>query len=122
MSEEPRIVLYFNPEYRLPLLGPHYLGVYTLDGVETKVVVEFGNGPRFSILDLTEPREYRTGSGINHSGRLLIGDYRVRRDEIHYTLTPPFQTRLRMSEIIFRRIEDYEPIDPYYWFPEFFPR
>jgi len=52
MSDEPRIVLYFKQEYRVPdrLI---YVGFYTIDEVETKVFAHFGRGRTFIIHDLT---------------------------------------------------------------------
>jgi len=119
MSEEPKIVLYLKPEYRIPIGPPSYLGFYILDGVETKVIAHFGNGLRFRLYDHTGLRE---DGGISGSG-LIIGDYRVVRNEIHYTLTPYFQEQIGVKIIIFHNVEDnYDPIDPYDWFPHFFPR
>ena len=119
VSEEPRIVLFFKPEYRIPVGPLSYLGFYTVEGVETKIFANFGNGLRFEIFNLTGLSEE---GGIVGSGRLLVGNYRVAGSEIRYTLTPYFQERLGISTIVFRLMEDYDPIDPYYWFPHFFPR
>jgi len=118
MSYEPRIVLYFKSEYRVPdrLI---YVGFYTIDEVETKVFAHFGRGQRFTVNDSAGMTE---GGGILGSGRLLSGSYRVVRNEIHYTLTPHYQEQLGIETIIFQRLETYNPIDPYYWFPQFFPR
>ena len=123
VSEEPRIVLYFKPEYRLPVATPNYLGIYTLNDVDTKVFARFGNGLQFAIYDLSEPRDVaKTGDGIWHSGRLIAGTYRLVRDEIHYIMSPYLQEQLGVDVIVFRQVEDYEPINSYYWFPNFFPR
>ena len=124
MSEEPRIVLYLKPEYRLPIAGPNYLGTYTIDGVDRKVFVSFGPGLSFALYDLTEPRAGGRMGGVSHSGSPFGGTYRVVRDEIHVTITLALQERLGLETrtIIFRRVEDHDPIDPYYWFPYFFPR
>ena len=123
VSEDPRIVLFLKPEYQIPVGPLSFLGLYTIDGVETKVFAAFGNGLRFAIYDLTEPRGTgRTGGGINHSGLMLSGTYRVVGNEIHYTLHQEHIERLGINRIIFHRVEDYEPIDPYYWLPDFFPR
>jgi len=118
VSENPKIVLYLVPEYRIPLPSINYLALYVNDGVETKALAEFGNGLMFFIYDLTDSREmWKLGSGISHSGRLLGGTYQVAGGEIR--LHHPDQ--LGNNSIIFRRVESYESIDPYYGLPEFFP-
>jgi len=118
MSEEPQIMLFFKPQYRIPVHTQRFLGLYIIDGVELKVFVGMSHGPRFTI----HPKEALTEGGGLGDPILLIGDYRVRRGEIHYTLTPHFQELLGIDTIIFRRVEYYDPIDPYYWSPHFFPR
>jgi len=119
VSDEPRIVLYLMPEYRIPDGILEYLGLYTLNGVETKVLVPFGNGLQFEIYDYT--RRSNTG-GLVAQQILLAGTYRVVRDEIHWSLFPTSQERAGVDTIVFRRVENYDPIDPYYWSPYFFPR
>ena len=121
MSEEPRIVLYFKPEYSINVGPPTYFGIYTIDGVERKVFVRFGAGLQFSIFDLTEPRGSDIASGVSHSGILLGGSYRVIGEEIRYRLFQESVEILGLNEIIFRRIEEYDPIDPE-WVANFVPR
>jgi len=118
VSEEPRIVLFLKQEYRIPVASPSYPALYELDGVELKVFVSISTGPQFGIYHLGSLSEGGGPSGP----ALLIGPYRVVANEIRYTLNPPFQERLGISTIVFRLMEDYDPIDPYYWFPHFFPR
>ena len=127
MSDEPRIILYITPEYRVPVGPIIYLGLYTQDDIEVMLAVHFGAGRRFSLLDLTETGQgggVGGGSieGIRHSGMFLSGAYRVVGEEIRYTPWPHFQEKFGVSTISFRRVEDYDPIDPYYWLPELFPR
>jgi len=58
MSEEPKIILFFDPEDQIQGVGtPSFFGVYILDGVETKIFTQFGPGLTFRIFDLTEPRK-----------------------------------------------------------------
>jgi len=110
MSEDPHIILYFKPEYRLPFPHISYIGFYTVDGVETRVFAHFGNGMRFTIYGLDGITE---GGGIRGLG-IIGGRYRIRGGEMHLS---------HMDEtIIFRPLETYTPIDPYDWFPHFFPR
>ena len=120
-SEDPHIVLYLRPEYRIPIDMPGFIGLYTIDGVETKVFARFGNGSRFTIRGVEE---------LSQGGRIrnlpiITGRYRVHRVpevEIHYNLSPVDAERLGMTTITFRRVRNHDPIDPYYWFPRFFPR
>ena len=118
ISENPRITLFFKSEYRIPTGTPTFIGLYAADGIETRVVVPFGNGLRFEIHDYTMLRE--TGAVMRGSA-LLTGTYRVTGNEIHWS-SANFLDRIGVSTVIFRRVEDYEPIDPYYWSPYFFPR
>jgi len=120
VSEEPRIVLFLMPEYRLPVGMPEFIALYTIEDVETKVFVLFGNGLEFEILDYTG----RCGEigALVRGAVLLSGTYRVVRNEIHWSLLPTFRERLGVSTVIFRQIENYNPIDPYDWSPQFFPR
>jgi len=118
VSDEPRIMFYFKPQYRILDGWPTYIGLYTLDSVETKVFAYFGNGLRFAIYNLSSLREDGGLSGL----ALFGGSYQVIRDEIHLRLPQPFVEQFGTQTIIFRRVEEYDPIDPYYWFPHFFPR
>lgn len=114
MSEEPRIVLYFKPDYQLEGMGDSmFFGVSEIDGVERKVIVQFGHRLTLQLLDITEPREGGvTGHGIRFSGAVLVGTYRVNGDELTYTLNETFRGRTGIDNITFQRIEDYEPLDP----------
>jgi hypothetical protein len=86
------------------------------------VFTDFGNCPKFNLVDLTEPRDRGSINNIDHSGTLLGGTYRVIKGEIIYRLYPEFQEQLGIKEIVFRSVEDYDPIDPHDWLPEFFPK
>ena len=112
LSEEPRIMLYIKPEYRISVGTPSYFGFYTVNDVETKIFAQFGAGFRFAIYDLTKPREIGVASGVSHLGTLLVGTYRVAGEEIRYTLTSHFQEQLGVNTITFHRVEDYYLIDP----------
>jgi len=119
VSEDSKIILYIKPEYSVLSAPPTFIGVYTLNDINTKVLVQFGTGRHFELFNLTEPRHIRgrggggEGVGINHSGLLLAGTYRLLRDEIHYNVSSD-------NIVIFRRIEDYEPICPE-WIANFEP-
>ena len=118
MSEEPRIILFFKPEYYLPSIGAAYIGLYTIDDVETKVFITLGNGLRIRLF----PTSALSERGIMGDYSLLSCNYRIVNNEIHCRLVPGSQERLGIETIIFTRLETYDPVDPYYWFPHFFPR
>jgi len=115
---DPQIMLFLKPQYRMTEDWPTYIGLYMLDGEEIKVFVRFGHGLSFRLSHQDSLQE---GGGFSSSS-LLVGSYRVVRNQIHYTLTPHFQEQVGIQTIIFHRVEDYDPIDPYNWSPYFFPR
>ena len=119
VSEEPRMVLFLKPQYRISENWPRYIGLYTQDNIETKMFARFGPGTIIEIFNLTGLRE---DGGIRGDERLFAGSYQVVRDEIHYSLFQSSAERLGVQTIVFHRVEEYDPIDPYYWFPHFFPR
>ena len=119
VSDEPRMVLFLKPQYQIFEDLPWYIGLYAQDGVDTKMFAAFGPGTIIEFFDLTGLRE---DGGIRGSGLLLAGGYRMVRGEFHFRLNPAFQERLGIQTIVLQRVEYYDPIDPYYWFPHFFPR
>ena len=122
MSEEPRIILHFKPEYQLSGRRMRYVGFYTQDGVDIQVLTRFGNGPRFEVYCLAEGLSER--GGFRGEGLLLSGsNYRIVNDEIRFTASDASVERLGLTSrnIIFRRIEDYAPINPDDWYPHTFP-
>ena len=119
VSDEPIMVLFLKPQYRILEDWPWYIGLYTQDNIETKIFAHFGPGTMIAVFDHTWLSE--TG-GILGSGRLLAGGYRMVRGEFHFSLNPVFQEQLGIQTIVLHRVEEYDPIDPYYWFPHFFPR
>jgi hypothetical protein len=122
VSEEPRIVLYVQPEYLVPTFNLTFIGRYEIDGYDRKIFLSFHRVSRMVLYEGLRFLEGGAGSGLNFFGTILVGDFRVIGDEMHYTLTPYFQEQMRVRTIIFRRIDDYDPIDPYDWFYRVFPQ
>ena len=125
MSEEPSIMLYLTPEYQFPVREGFYPGLFMKDGIGPKVLVTFPVGRSMNIYDIGGGGGVPNtgggfGSGIYFYGLLLAGSFRILGEEMHYRPTPTFQERLGVSEIIFRLVEDYDPINPSYWPLEFF--
>jgi len=119
VSDDPRLVFFIKPQYRILEDWPWYVGIYTEHDIETKMVVRFGPAIIIEVCDL--PAESETSS-TRGSVILLTGVYRMIRGEFHFELNPVFQERLGIQTVILHRVEEYEPIDPYYWFTHFFPR
>ena len=113
------MTLFLKPQYQIFEDLPWYIGLYAQDGVYTKMFAAFGPGTMIEIYNLTG---LRGDGGISGDERLFAGRYQVVRDEIHYSLFQSSAERLGVQTIVLHRVEEYDPIDPYYWFPHFFPR
>lgn len=113
-SEEPEIIMYFKPEYRnLPTgLGWYnHLGKYFAEDYELNVIIMPHAATRIRIIyDI----ELASSGGMTHA-TFLIGDWRLRRGQLHLTPTPFYQERLGVNVIIFNKIEDYPALDPTEW-------
>ena len=111
-SESPGIILYVKPDYQpIPGHGFRYPVTYILEGEETKAFVKFGNGPRFSVFDMSAIE-----SGVLNIGRwLLVGSYQIRNNELHFTLFDGAREKTGYDVIILHRLEDYDPINPEDW-------
>jgi hypothetical protein len=115
MSENPHIVLYIDSVYHR-ISGGGSFGLYTKNGEEVKIVLMELNNPRartFYIYDIANVNE----NGSIGGSALIAGTWRVIEDKLHYTPRPSFQEKLGQELIIFRRLEEYEPINPEDWFP-----
>jgi len=108
-STDPHIILYIEPAYQHPLRSNRYFGIYTVDGEERKVFVSFGNSPRFDIHNIAYER---------WESPYFRGEFRVRGDRMYYTNQSGHLRVGGRRNIIFYRLEDYEPIDPFEWSPD----
>jgi len=118
-SEEPRLVMYFLPEYRnIPRQHGNfsYLGVLALDDDEIGVVITFGNGSWVGFIDT---RDYLEDGRLKPESRGLGGgDLRILENQIRFSPNAFFRERVGgYRHIFFNQIEDYDPIDPSEWFP-----
>ena len=119
-SDDPRITLFFTPEYQVIEGREFYFGLYSIDNVDKKVFAQFGpGGGGFGINDLSEPRN--SGGCVLFSRTLIGGNYRLIENMMIYTLSPHSQERLGIETITFHLIDDYEPICPE-WIANFVPR
>ena len=115
-SEEPNIIMYFKPEYRnvpLRLAAFNHLAVYYANGSASNVFILSGPGRRVSITN-----DIKVRSNGTYYTYILIGDWRLRREQLYLTPTPAFQEKLGVETIIFNRLEDYPEINHEDWITE----
>ena len=127
-SDEPKIILYFMPDYRVPGSTNRYLGFFYENGLKRRVLTTQRNAPGFSIHDVDILVDFVTtympGASFASAGTasagssILSGSHRIVGEELHLNLTAHSRERLGIRTIIFRQIEDYEPINPDEWFPD----
>jgi len=114
ISDNPRIILYFKPEYRnMPRqMGISYLGIYTAaNGHEIRFLIRLGKGPRLTFYDLSY-LDWGVNSSISR-GYFLSGGWQMRGEYLVFSPSG-------RNSITFRRAYDYEPIDLTEWFPDYF--
>ena len=110
-SENPNIRVYVKSEYSHSQ-GFYYPAIYIVNGEETKVFARFDLGTEFTIFDLSEIRE---DGRINHNNWLYRGSFRLRRNVLYVSLGSIAQERTGFEQIIFNRLEEYDPINPQDW-------
>jgi len=122
-SEEPSLILYIDPIYRSLVLPFNYLGIYTVDGEEVKVFLKFDNRHRNTpalIIEATEKLVDRDSMVRSRHENVLFNTANLRTidDQIHFNgWTRDANGDNIEVEMIFNRLEDYDPIDPEEWFP-----
>ena len=118
-SEYPNIILYLKQDYLRPGTLFQHLGMYTTAADdEIKIFTTFTiRAPSFSVFKTTAVRESNGSRGIHGEDQLFSGSFRVKGEQIHYTLTPAFRERTGHDVIIFHLQENYDPINPEDWFP-----
>ena len=111
-SEYPNIKLYIKAEYqRTPGVGDGYPAIYFAEGEAINVFVAFGPGPLFAIYDMSA-----FGDGVFHGDNwLFTGGFRITNDELLFSLSYVTQERTGFQQIIFHRLEEYDPINPQDW-------
>jgi hypothetical protein len=108
-SDEPSIVLYFEHEYQHPLRneGPNFLGTYTTEHGEQRIFTSLHSKAKILTLLHEDSLDLKEGK-LYLNDALFAGWFEVIDDEMHY--------KVGDQTIIFRRVEDYEPINPEDWF------
>ena len=97
-----------------------YVGLYTLDDVETKVLVDVSFGPNWHAFTIYEQQQAIRGRF--HRRGLFAGSYQLFMDnEMHLTLHHRYVERIGVDRIVFYRVESYDPIDPSRWLPDLYP-
>ena len=117
-SEEPKLIMYFKPEYRnvpvrLPVSFSH-LGLYHTNDSILNVFISSDPGRRLRIIY----DDYELTSRELSLSALLVGDWRLRGEQIHLTLTAQFREKYGLRVVVFDRLEDYPEIDPEDWITE----
>ena len=109
-SEEPNVTLYLKPEYKIIPNGAYNPGHFVVNDDVLNIAVRFGPANRVTMdynLVICE-------RGLR-STVLLVGNWRMRGEQIHLILLSGSQERLGYSVIVFSKIETYDPIDPADW-------
>jgi len=122
VSEDPRIVLYFKPQYQAPNSGwiLRFLALYEIEGVDTRVHVHIlpGRGAELRRLPADSKDDFFVTDPPLGSF-LLGGTFRVERDgSMRWSLHE--QGERNVGSIRFWKDLEYDPIDPVEWFPEYF--
>ena len=123
MSEDPSMILFIDGAYGVPRANWFdtniYPGLYfSDDGGSIKLIISCdGNDPTLVISEIDTLVKSENGFDLR-SGAFMVGRFSVTNDQLR--LTFPRSSPWRVAgyrQIIFNRIEDYEPIDPEDWFP-----
>jgi len=114
-STEPNIVLYLDPNYQIT--RGIYLGLFVDEDYENKIIMQIGNGPRFTFHKASA---IRADGILDGSNPLFSGTWQMVDNQIHFN-TPAFQEETDSNVVIFSKVEDYDPINPEDWFPQLFP-
>jgi hypothetical protein len=113
-SVEPNIVIYAKPEYQhsLHLMPEAYLGIYTTDYEEIKMLAGFdAHAVGFSFR---RPDNWDAEGNMDIFTRALYwGRFKPIDNELHFFVGPDI---IGQPIIVFHRWEDYEPINPDDWF------
>ena len=110
-SENLDIILYVKPEYqRTPGVGEGYPAIYFADGEATNVWVVFGVDPLFAIYDMSA-----FGDGVFISDKWIFrGTFRIVNDKLYLEYITQ-ERRYSLEQMIFHRLEEYDPINPRSW-------
>ncbi|MCL1987767.1 MAG: hypothetical protein FWG64_07335 [Firmicutes bacterium] len=123
-SEFPPITLYLNPAYQNPFVSESiFLATYTVDEESHKILVNFlpgGAEPAFQIVTL----DCFFAPGTSNNTQLWGGIYTVEDDILNFISgrghdLSIFGVSETPGTIFFQKTEEYEPINPMDWFPEF---
>ena len=111
-SEDPEIVLYVDPEYVFPNDSYYHLGTYVKDNNELKVFTVWSSfGPLLEIHGVESMKK----NSRRGDEWLLSGTPRLEGDVLYYSCVD--RESGERLDIIFTRLEEYEPIKITDWFP-----
>jgi len=111
-SENPNIIIYFDSDYQSPEWNHLYVGFYTIEGTETRILARIGYGSRFRIFHHSA---FDRSSGISGSP-IVYGEWTIENNQMHYMFNLETQERIGHEKIIFNKLDKYDPINPEDWF------
>jgi len=114
-SEEPDITLYLEEDYPNPARPHHPLGIYVADGETTKIFISFDRKDLSLRLYKENTLNLMQGN-IYGAGTIIRGWFKMVDDEMHITLNDRDESNITTGVLIFKQLEEYEPIDPDEWF------
>ena len=119
-STDPNITLYLDSNYLHPN-NRQFLGVYIEDEEVIKLFIQT-NTPREPVVMIFANNIYEITTSGNRRHRVLFsGRFHIDDDDrLHLVRSAgiaasPTAARTDLTEIIFYRVEDYEPINPRDW-------
>jgi hypothetical protein len=111
-SEEPRIILYIEPDYQIR--GSIFPGLFTIDDSESKILIRAENDSSFTI---STPYALMEGGGFNGNSEVLVfrGSFRTVSNELRLTPEARDSQSTGHNLIVFHRIEEYDLINIKDW-------
>jgi hypothetical protein len=117
-SEEPPMILYIDPNYTSPICPNFYLGIFIENGEEKKVFAHFNSLSGFTST-LTWVQIFPVSAftfGMMPTDWYFSTRYNFIGNQLRLTDILSYASDIPV-EIIFNRLEEYDPINPDDWFP-----
>ena len=112
-TQDSSIILFLSGAYYLPVNRNFYVGILVLNDIETKVAVSFDS--RNFGIGIIDNNMLQRDNIVNDSMSILVGSLKIREDKLYLSVVRGRYTDCFPTEIIFHRLEYYDPIDPYDW-------
>jgi hypothetical protein len=116
-NEQYNIIMYIDESFQVKNFY-HYFGLYTDDkGEENKILISFaGHSPTLQIQNISDLKE----NSIAGEKIYFRGSYKETKEtnnELYCELYEYNIDSKKSKKLTFHRITEYEPIDPWNWFP-----